>query len=190
MRRSATTTQRPSHTAVGAFVVALCVAWATFIIYVADANLPYNALTLPLQSKFDLRAVLPEGWAFFTKDPRTERITTLRAIDDHWQSAQLSPQSSWRSFFGIDRSARAQGVETGLLMHGVPTAQWRNCKSLPTSCLAAEALQPFPTTNRSPRPTLCGDIAIVLQTPTPWAWSRSGRIVNMPSRYLKLRVRC
>jgi antimicrobial peptide system SdpA family protein len=180
----------PHHRTIGVFVVGLTVVWGVVVLYVAQGNLPYNALSLPLQNRLDIRAILPEGWAFFTKSPRSERATTFRRIGDQWVSASRGPQSHWSNLWGLNRSTRAQGVETGLLLQRIPAAYWRKCSRVPVTCLAADTLQVHLKVNRSPRPTLCGEIAIVLQNPTPWAWSRSGRIIEMPSRYVRMRVKC
>ena len=53
----------------------LGVAWATAGLYVVHAQVPRNVLELPLERVLGpaIPFFAPEGWAFFTRDPREPR---------------------------------------------------------------------------------------------------------------------
>ncbi|WAS84895.1 MULTISPECIES: SdpA family antimicrobial peptide system protein [unclassified Corallococcus] len=160
--------------------------------YALHAALPYNPLQLPFEDRFDIRLVLPEGWAFFTRDPRDERILSyLRTPGGQWVRANQTPNFQPRNAFGIDRAARAQGVEMGLLLEATRQLGRHACEEDPLKCLE-RAPSERTLRNESPNPTFCGQLGIVFQPAVPWAWSRShrGKAVVMPSKVLRLDVEC
>jgi len=190
---TATPTKRAIGSArVGAVVVGLSVLWLTFGIYVVHTRMPTTALTLPAESQLKLVMVLfvPEGWAFFTKSPRDDRLLAfVRNADGEWTDANRGPNAEARNWFGIDRTSRAQGPEIGLLISRVPGKAWQPCAGDPKPCLDSSAVA-FTGQSPSPTPTLCGSVGIALQEPLPWAWYGARDQVRLPSRIAKLEIRC
>ncbi|WP_232293471.1 SdpA family antimicrobial peptide system protein [Stigmatella aurantiaca] len=176
----------------GLLALGLIIGWSTVAAYALHAALPYNPIKLPFEDQFDIRLVLPEGWAFFTRDPRDERMLPyVRGADAQWSSASHTPNFQPRNFFGIDRAGRAQGVEMGLLMDAARKAERQACEEEPSVCLErAPVAQKL--SNASPHPTLCGQVGFVFQKAVPWAWSRSNREkkIIMPSKVLRLDIEC
>ncbi|WP_242592477.1 SdpA family antimicrobial peptide system protein [Corallococcus exiguus] len=176
----------------GLLALGLLLGWSSVAAYALHAALPYNPLQLPFEDRFDIRLVLPEGWAFFTRDPRDERILSyLRTPDGQWLRAARTPNFQPQNSFGIDRAARAQGVEMGLLLEATRQLGRHACEEEPLKCLertpSGQKLR-----NESPNPTFCGQLGLVFQPAVPWAWSRSnrGKTVAMPSKVLRLDVEC
>ena len=165
--------------------------WTVLCVYVVHANLPFNAVHLPFEHRLDVQAWAPEGWAFFTKSPRDDRLFLYRRIGGRWLNISLGPDSRASNLFGLSRRARAQGVEAGLMQVNLSsTIKWTDCATQSVdSCL--EAGSPAATVrNLSPQPTLCGEVAFVHQPPVPWAWLSLRKPVQMPARILILRSRC
>jgi antimicrobial peptide system SdpA family protein len=170
----------------------LILGWSTVAAYALHAALPYNPLQLPFADRFDIRMVLPEGWAFFTRDPRDDRMMPyVRGADAVWSTASHTPNFQPRNLFGIDRAGRAQGVEMGLLMDAARDAERQACEESPVACLERAPVA-RKLSNTSPRPTLCGEVGFVFQRAIPWAWSRSSRekTLHMPSKVLRLDIEC
>ncbi|MET7426456.1 SdpA family antimicrobial peptide system protein [Dactylosporangium sp. NPDC005555] len=175
----------------GAFALALIAAGALAVAYVVHTQLPDNAVDLPYEAAVEepVRVALPQGWAFFTRDPRgADLLVYTRGGDGRWHDALLSPHAEPRNLFGLARASRAQGVELGLLTGAVPEDGWTGCQADPGPCL--ERLTPLPAANRARRTTLCGDVGLAQRVPVPWAWSRSGDQVVMPSTVARLAVSC
>lgn len=173
----------------GLFTAALAAGWIALFAYGATLALPFNPVRLPGVAQLQTRIWFPQGWGFFTRDPREEDIIVhVRDAAGTWQPAGLGPNSRPRYLLGLDRAARAQGVELGLLMAELPTKAWQPCaREDAGTCL--EALPVAATvTNPTPRPSLCGAVGVVLRPPVPWAWARSRRW--MPARAARLEVQC
>ncbi len=79
----------------GVVVIALAMAWSVLILYAVHVELPVNALDLPFESslKPPLQALVPQGWGFFTRDPREPRLLPFRREAGVWQAASEGPIS-------------------------------------------------------------------------------------------------
>ncbi len=154
------------------------------------AGLPFNPINLPLERQLRLRVFLPQGWKFFTKDPREERIDVLVKTDPGiWRSGLAGTNASSTNLFGLKRNTRAKAVEVGLITTSIMKDQWVACEKAPGACA-----ENIPVTaslkNPSPNPTLCGQVCVVKQTPLPWAWSRSNRKITLHSSCAKVYLSC
>lgn len=156
-----------------------------------------NVLTVPQQR--DLRgsivALIPERWAFFTKSPRSEGMQAYAPSADasEWTQATTFPIFQLSNAFGLDRTVRAGGIEIGALDMAGNQAPWFECASGETrdACLraAADAEGFNEVQNPSPAPLLCGRIALLGITPSPWAYAAIGQ--DQPTYRVKtLEVSC
>jgi antimicrobial peptide system SdpA family protein len=154
------------------------------------AALPFNPVTVPLEKKLRVKVFVPQGWKFFTKNPRDERINAL-AKNQHgsWISVLRGSNAGAANLFGIRRNSRAQSIELGLITSSFKEAQWTSCSERAEFCIN-KAPTVASITNVSPSPTLCGEIAFVRDAPVPWAWSRAKRRVIMPSKFIKVNLSC
>ncbi|MFB8102747.1 MULTISPECIES: SdpA family antimicrobial peptide system protein [Streptomyces] len=161
---------------------------AAVILYVAQTQLPKNALSLPGQAAVKPVAVTvaPQGWAFFTKSARSPEFEPFRKDGSTWVSASLGRHSE----HGFDRVSRSQGIETALLLHEAGKVTRTPCElSAVQECLE-KARVPAAVKNRTPHPTLCGRIAVVEQKPTPWAWRDLLPDPRTPQNAVLLDVSC
>ncbi|MBH1933016.1 SdpA family antimicrobial peptide system protein [Streptomyces sp. AV19] len=167
-------------------------AWVVVILYVAQSFLPSNAVTLPGQDsvKKPASAVVPQGWAFFTKSAKDPTYAPYREVDGHWKSIALTPHSRPSNLFGFDRASRTQGVEVALMLRQKET-RWTDCDSAdsPTECLERVKSR-MKTTNPSPSPSLCGRAAVVEMKPIPWAWRDLSEEKATPTRVASWEVEC
>jgi antimicrobial peptide system SdpA family protein len=174
----------------GALTLGLASLWAVLAAYAIHPAMPFNTIHLPMEQHLRVSLWFPEGWGFFTRDPRAERLTLYRLDGGRWMRAGRGPNSEPVNVFGINRAARAQAVEAGLLINegtASPLA-WIPCTALPSDCLL-EA-RPVAAQNRSRAPSLCGALGLVTQEPVPWAWLGNRRPVTMPSSIARLEVSC
>ncbi len=175
---------------VAAVFVMITAFWLLLLAYSIDAALPFNPFTLALAQKVRIQAFVPQGWKFFTKNPRDERIDVLAKDDNgRWRSILLGHNASAANLFGIRRNSRAQGVEFGLIASSLGKNRWISCSQRVDVCMNAAPVAAT-VKNISPGPTLCGEVVLVKQPPVPWAWSRSKREVVMPSKCAKIRLSC
>lgn len=176
----------------GGVLLMLAITWSVLILYAVHIELPVNALDLPFESsiKPNLQAVIPEGWGFFTRDPREARLLPYVRPAGAWQAASEGPNGEAWNEFGFNRAARAQGVEMGLLEFAIPTDAWKDCTEAIPSCLDKSPAS-MQVSNPTPHPTLCGDVGLAHRDTLPWAWAASVLDeTSMPSKVVRLTVKC
>jgi antimicrobial peptide system SdpA family protein len=178
-------------TRLGRLALVLFLVGVAIFSYAVHAPMPANAVSLPGERsmKLSIQQLLPQGWAFFTRNPREPDLLLFTLDrDGQWRDAMRPPHAEPRNAFGFARASRTQGVEAGVLISRLTDQRWQECRILPVDCLRRAPT--VTVANPTPKPTVCGDIGLVSQPPVPWAWSRSGRTVTMPSTVIRLVVSC
>jgi antimicrobial peptide system SdpA family protein len=171
------------------FILITCF-WTLLFGYSIHAALPFNPVNLPLVKTLRVRIFMPQGWKFFTRNPREEQIKALsKDSEGKWQSALIGANASVANLFGLRRNSRAQGIELGLIVTSLKKNQWVECKDRLDIC-AEKTCNVGHVANTSPNPTFCGEAVLIKQSPVPWAWSRAKRPVIMPSKCVRVNVSC
>lgn len=177
------------------FVVAalLSLFWVNVLLiaYSTSVDVDETAINLPLKRTIKpvMRIFLTQGWSFFTKSPRDEEFYLFGKLPSgDWQNIFEGPSSEPKRFFGLDRFARAQGLEFGFITGKVPSDAWTSCSQESMTCL--KKVKPVRVQNSSHAPLLCGEVGVVFRKPPPWAWSKLEGKFIMPSRVAVLEISC
>ncbi len=175
-----------SFVLVGAFLL-LLLTFAVVGVYSIKTMLPHSPLNLPGEDVVGMRRVLPQGWSFFTRNPREPWRQIFRRTERGWEQV-ADRQMSWQQAFGARRNSRKVGAEAAWLVEEVWAVWSEDCETNPVECLemapVAEHLN-----NGFPAPDVCGLIGIVEQRFTPFAW-RDLDGALMPSQVMKVEVDC
>lgn len=158
--------------------------------YVLHGAMPPTAVHFPLERVVRTQHWAPQGWAFFTRSPRTVQPHPFIRIGSGWVDAGIGPGSLPGNAFGLNRMVHAQGAEVGLLAKDLPAETWRECRTHPASCIAGYDREPVEIRNSVPKRSLCGDVAIARGEPLPWAWAAGQHPPIPPSEVVVLRVSC
>lgn len=169
------------------------------IIYSAMLPMPPSALELPAE-KLSERAgsvFFPQGWAFFTKSPRTPELVAMTdpTATGDFDRMNYGPNAQPQWFFGADRTSRIQEFEFELLNRSSKDTDWFSCEQrVSTDCVArlvaadlgvAEVSTPFPAA------TICGNVVLVRTGVTPWAYANKGFDDNSTIDEIKrLKITC
>jgi len=152
---------------------------------------PDNPISIKKSLRTDIQTIFPQGWNFFTKNPRDNYVLVLQKIDSSYQIHRLLPNSNLNNIWGIKRNGRALGSEMGVIMKQIPKEIWRKCegenvlhKINKDTTIVIEMNNPFDNQ------IICGEIAILEIEPVPWAWSTSRNFFEMPGRYIKINLLC
>lgn len=176
---------------VTAFALILVFAWSLVGLYSLHASLPPNALTLPLEDAVRVGEVLPQGWGFFTRNPREEDVLPyLRGADGAWEPQHTAPLASLATWWGISRTGRGSGIELGMIMNVPAESSWIRCRVDESAASCLERTRATKTVhNRYPDPALCGAVGLVALRPVPWAWSDNVDS-DIPRRAAQVNVEC
>lgn len=158
--------------------------WAALIAVVLASSAGVSPVKPPFSVRILQLAVVPEGWSFFTRDPREPKDVVYRRADGRLEQVTFA-NTSRASLLGVSRRARAVDGELMGLLAPVLASTWRDCRG--AACLARGG-EPLRLTNWSTTRHICGDVVVLRSPPAPWAWRRAE--VAMPSQVLELHVDC
>jgi antimicrobial peptide system SdpA family protein len=164
--------------------------WGVSIFFVAASAVAENVFNVPAQARAYQVAFVPEGWAFFTKNPR-ERQLKVYAIGPDSQPRELDLRghrsNPIRSF---DRSDRARLLEITKIIERSSPSDWSDCESGNYQCLQSLNSNRLKIQNERVKPEICGSHLLVLIDPVPWAWARLTNSEEMPASVLRVDVDC
>jgi antimicrobial peptide system SdpA family protein len=166
----------------------LGVCWLAVISFVLR-GLHDSPMRIGMLNGLAVTAIVPQGWAFFTRDPQEASWLVYRPDGDRWVRA-LGTNSDAQYLFGLDRTQRAQEMELQSLLGQVPSSAWVSGRSKVSGPSAGEIRRVVAVNNTAPRPSICGEVAVHKRETIPWAWSRSRATIAMPSTTARMHVRC
>ena len=167
----------------------LIIFWGACVCVVALSALPRNAISFPYVPKLIVKTIIPEGWSFFTRNPREALVYIYKRDNDNinWIQADETVNGAVDNFFGMSRKARAMGSEYALVF-AQEQVKWDSCVTGTFDCVD-ESLR-ITVKNELNSPQLCGEYLFVSRKPVPWAWSASAANINMPYQYVLVNFEC
>ncbi len=170
------------------YYIAAKVAVLSFVGFMLSISLPFNPISEHLRGESVVKSFVPEGWAFFTRDPREERLEIVYRVRGRWIPNPLAPMGKLSNELGLWRKVRAQSVEIAMLLPQVGKDQWiEQQKGFWTSVVMSTKVHEVVDT--SPYPVLPDTIAIVKHEPIPWSYARMITVDSLPCRYVVLAIR-
>jgi antimicrobial peptide system SdpA family protein len=166
--------------------------WGVVALYSFRTSLPYTPARLPIESQRNnalFRAFFPEGFSFFTRNPR-EPVVEIYKYENSTYTLTTIPNGSIKNMLGINKSSRAQNLESGFILSKLRPDDWIKCPSNLDSCLTSEPLPVIHLKNNYNTSFLCGELVVVVRKPVPWAWSKVVSGDRMEKEFAKLFVEC
>ncbi len=159
-------------------------------LYVYEDNLKDSPLELPYDNKVQITYFLPEAWGFFTRNPREAKFYIYKKKGAKWVNINAGPSMQLKYLFGLNRKGRSQGTEYAYLLKQLKPIEWISCRTLHISKCFTNNSMLDTVKSITPHPTICGKIVIQKRKTVPWAWANSEDKIIMPSKNIKLFVRC
>lgn len=169
--------------------IGLAIFWTLLIAYVMAGSITESPIKLPFKNTINLLAIAPEGWGFFTRNPREPALNIYKHNGIEWTCVN-SQNSNPSNLFGLKRDPRIQGVELSFLLQQIPDTLWISCSTELNKFLTENSIIKLDIKNDTPVKSLCGEVIIQRQPPVPWAWSKSRDNINMPSKVIMLNINC
>lgn len=160
-------------------VVLLCV--------VALCNTPYSALSIRGKTKKLVQGVLPQGWEFFTLDPRMEYFLVYKKVNNELVCLDLRNTAS-ASFFGMSKLSRVYNIELEVLLARLDSGHYVSCRTRKEMEHIYDTLKAVSIRNRTNVRYFKGEYLIRKTKPVPWAWSNAKKEIFMPSKVVKVHV--
>lgn len=163
--------------------------WTLVAGYVLKGSLGDNPLTPSLAARRNLLVMTPQGWAFFTRNPREPVDRVYKREREGWSAVGYT-HSSPQNLFGLRRMPRASGSELAYMLERMSNGDWVDCAASLNECLGQHPGKMVLVENRAVKPFFCGKFLIERRRPIPWAWSGMSNRIHMPAQLLIINANC
>lgn len=152
-----------------------------FIIYVVFLS-NFNYPGKPIELNF-IRFLLPQGWSFFTKNPRDVEVVIYKESKSGIYVNQLFNNFSRTNNFGLSRLPTRISLEAGFLVTKIEDSLWYKSPF-------GQSYFEFGKYNRKKnifnKPMLKGRIIVGNRERLPWSWAKHLGVVDFPIIYTKI----
>ncbi len=136
---------------------------------------------------------MPQGWAFFTKNPKSEEVYLYKidTITQKFENIILrNVQSS--QLFGIKRDNRLISTKITTITNDIDRSLWINHKGNISNFLKHDTnyMKLNKITIKIKQPAICGLYCVVMKKPIPWSWVTLKSKINMESRIILIDFKC
>ena len=132
-------------------------------------------------------SILPQGWEFFTLNPRSEYIVVYK-VEKGRLIMEDFKSSAPNSYFGISKINRIRNIELEYLISTIDNNQYTTCNKIDSLVILKNILPIYKMTNNTNVKTLLGEFLIRKTTPIPWAWHRNNKNLFMPSKVIRIKI--
>jgi antimicrobial peptide system SdpA family protein len=167
------------------FAIAVCF---LLVFYVFTSALPESTIGISRINKIRITSIIPEGWAFFTKNPQSEDAIIYEVKDSSINKIIL-PSGDVSNLFGLNRRSRLQSQELGNLLTTISEDSWVYIQgSLTDSISLIKRTVLIDLINPSKYPYFRGVYVVQKIVPIPWAWYKSFDLTKRPSKFIVINV--
>lgn len=170
-------------------LVGIIIFWSILITGLFIVNMPHNPLSASMNISANMGSVLPEGWAFFTRNPREDKHWMYQKSEEGYQQV-IRPISSPQNYFGFSRKGRAVGTELGAIMQKVQHETMYFCEDKIDACYNWDTIPSIKVLNSAYAPAFCGVYLLAQKPLVPWAWSSAPEPIQMDAQVLKIDLLC
>lgn len=145
-----------------------------------------SQLLLNEKTKETLVKIFPEGWGFFTKNPKDPEYKIYIIVKNKLQLLSLTNQSI-ENKFGFSRKSRMIGYEISTLLSDVQENEWikdttKNINThLNDKIIKIKNKYKFKHLNT-------GTYIIKRCRPVPYAWAKQNQEINNPFTVVKIKI--
>lgn len=143
-------------------------------------------VVVPNSIKKEINTAFPEGWGFFTKNPRDLHLDIYKIEESTIKNISIY-NHSLSNYLGLSRKSRVIGYEASMLANKVNKELWQdnNGKSVEKfindSIIEIHSIPNF-------KYLVKGDYLIKLYEPIPYAWSKENQEENNPFKIARVKV--
>ena len=151
------------------YLIALILGWLVGCVIVICTSVGHTPFQLKSSDKIKAFQMLPQGWGFFTRDPREDKLFVYKMNGDRLQKI-TQPNFSASNLLGLSRLGRMTQMQAiNLILQHYP--QFQECDEKdPLKCQLDSI---YRVENTFEPELLKGKYLIKKQPALPWAWSRN-----------------
>ncbi|MFZ4860788.1 SdpA family antimicrobial peptide system protein [Sphingobacterium sp. Mn56C] len=166
------------------YIIALSWIIFGFAVFSASRN---EQVILNSQMKTYLNQMFPEGWGFFTKNPREASMSVYEYKEGKLIEIPFLNQSI-ATYFGLSRKRRIIAYEASMVAGTIGKKNWIENKSKSLEdykdCVPIKK-----KLNSDYSHITCGTYFVKLFNPVPFAWAKEGQGDNNPFTFVKVLIK-
>jgi antimicrobial peptide system SdpA family protein len=159
--------------------------WSFIILMVFFSSFKEQVF-MPKSLQINFATIFPEGWGFFTKNPREPLIEVYRANKNNLSLVTLKNQSV-ENFFGLSRKIRVVGYESSRIVAQIPQKFWT--KDIMSNLGKLPKTKTFDYMDKKLNHIKNGLFLFIIYEPIPFAWSNSNQEENNPIKYIYVNIK-
>ena len=175
----------PKKTLILKFIYSIIVFSGVYISFISSNR--DNPVRLSYNNAQELYSILPQGWAFFTRNPKEEVLQLYKEDKSNLKLINNSASLSFKDVFGLKRDVRKKSAELAEIIKKIPSEKWETKKSSDKMKNLINLKISDTVINVFNNKLLTGDYIIVRSRRKPWAWSNSS--ITLPYRCIKIHVK-
>ena len=160
----------------------------TFLFVIFINSIGYNLLTFNKKWSFELQFLFPQGWGFFTKDPREDQTTIYKEENNSLKELDLK-NGAPNSWLGMTRKNRIMLIELIQIINQVDSSNWKGIDSKEKMKAFTDTTKAIEVINFVNNAQLEGNFFVIKQKPVPWSWRANKNNLFMPAKGIKLKLK-
>lgn len=154
------------------FFFFLAILWVTAFFGLISATSGYTSLKLKSKTNRHLLSLTPQGWGFFTRNPREENIVMYK-LDKKDSIIQITDKNfSINNYFGLSRKQRYEAIQMSALLSDIKEDEFVRCnESSLENCDLHKVI--LSNNEKNKKNYFKGTYFIKKEKTIPWAWSKS-----------------
>ena len=172
------------------FITFICSIFS-ILVFLLVVSIPESTINISKTSKVNLANILPQGWAFFTRNPQEENvyIYNYEKIKHNEIEQLILHTGSIFNLFGFNRKSRLQSQDLGYIVANLPDTAWTTIKGDFNSNLGTIlGVKVFQISTAFKYPYFQGYFLLQKKYPIPWAWYRNFDNRNQVSKIAIINV--
>jgi len=151
---------------------------AYILLILLASSVPASTIAVSRIQQMQLNRLAPEGWAFFTKDPKGAELVLYEVTADKQIRRFTRRPSTAGLLFGLNRRMRIVSQEFSRLQEYFSDSLWRNIEGpVEQYAYLLDSLPAIKMPNTAQYPQLHGTYIVQSVEPVPWAWSGAKNIM-------------
>lgn len=169
----------------GTLFLMFLVVYTIFLAAVPETTVEINAV-----QRVRLIDIAPEGWAFFTRNPKEENAMLYRLDVKKGLVKASDIAGAFKNFMGLDRHERLMWKEfSGFSRYIKPENYVRINGDIYSNKTMIDTMIAYKVPNDAKYPLLSGTYIIKQAMPVPWAWAKLPGVNEMvETKILKIDV--
>jgi antimicrobial peptide system SdpA family protein len=145
-----------------------------------------SELVMNRDVKFFISTIFPEGWGFFTKNPRDELLEVYKIENGKLIFFNFSNHTK-KNCFGLSRSSRVIGYEASIILSSISRDDWKKSQTRVIKNHISDSIIQVKTDKNFHYITR-GEYLFKIFKPVPYAWAKLNQKSNNPFSVVKIKV--